>query len=78
MLFRLEQVPFHHGAKPLQVNPRWIEALAVLPEAVDPDGSVRNSLLCWTDAGLQRLDEREVWEALHSGQYREARRSRVG
>jgi hypothetical protein len=61
------------GAKPLPANSRWIEVLAVVPGAVAPDGFIRNVLLCRTDAGLQRLDERQEWEALQAGQYRDGR-----
>jgi hypothetical protein len=77
MLFRLEPVPFHRGLKPLPAF-KWIEAIAVLPWSVEPDGSIRNRFLCRTDVGLQRIDEKQVWESLEQRQYREARRARVG
>jgi hypothetical protein len=84
MLFRLEPTPWYRGEKPLGGNYRWIEVLAVLPSSMDRDDgegrerapTIRNLFLCRTDAGLQRIDERQVWDALRAGQYREARRSR--
>jgi hypothetical protein len=75
MLFRLEPVPFHCGAKPIITPFKWIEALEVLPLSVEPDGSIRNAFLCRTDVGLQRIEEQRVWEAVKEGQYREARRT---
>ena len=76
MLFRLEPTPFHKGEKPIAGKFKFIETLAVLPLCVEPDGTIRNLLLCRTDTGLQRIEERAVWEAVRVGQYREARRSR--
>jgi hypothetical protein len=73
MLFRLEPVPFHRGLKPLPAF-RWIDVLTVLPSAVEADGAIRNLFLCRTNTGLQRIDERQVWEAMEKGQYRVARR----
>jgi hypothetical protein len=77
MLFRLEPVPFHRGPKPIVTSFKWIEAIAVLPMAIEADGSIRNVFLCRTDAGLERIEERQVWEAMEQGQYREARRMRI-
>lgn len=74
MLFRLEPVPFYRGDQPIKSKFKWIEALAVLPASVEADRSIRNLLLCRTDAGLQRIEEKLVWEAIERGQYREARR----
>lgn len=77
MLFRLEAVPFYRGEKPIVEKLRWIEALAVLPDAIEADRSIRNLLLCRTDAGLRRLEERRVWESIEKGQFRVARRVAV-
>jgi hypothetical protein len=77
MLFRLEPVPFHRGQKPITTSFKWIDVLAVLPAAVEADGTIRNLFLCRTDTGLQRIEERRVWEAMKAGQYREARRAVV-
>jgi hypothetical protein len=74
MLFRIEAVPFYRGEKPIEGKFRWIEALAVLPASIEADRSIRNLLLCRTDAGLRRLEERQVWEAIEKGQFRVARR----
>jgi hypothetical protein len=76
MLFRLEPVPFHRGAKPIPAKFRWIEVLAVLPCAIE-GGTIRNLFLCRTDTGLQRIEEQQVWDAIEKGQYREARRVRA-
>jgi hypothetical protein len=78
MLFRLELVPFHRGPKPIPASHRWIDVLAVLPLAIDPDGTICNRFLCRTQAGLDQIEERHVWEAMKAGQYREARRKVVG
>jgi hypothetical protein len=78
MLFRLEPVPYYRGARPIASSFKWIEAIGILPLAVEADGSIRNAFLCRTDTGLQRIEEREVWDAMKAGQYREARRVRAG
>ncbi len=75
MLFRIEPVPFYRGDKPIAAKFKWIEVLAVLPLAINPDGTIRNLFLCRTDIGLQRIEEQQVWDALMLGQFREARRS---
>jgi hypothetical protein len=77
MLFRLERVPFHRGEKVIKPEPRSIMAIAVLPQAIDEDGSIKNAFLCRTEGGLQRIDEALIWEAMKGGQYREARRCRA-
>jgi hypothetical protein len=76
MLFRIEPVPFFRGPKPLPAF-KWIDLLAVLPLGVDPDGIIHNVFLCRTNTGLQRIEERQVWESMEKGQYREARRRAI-
>jgi hypothetical protein len=78
MLFRLERTPFHRGPKVINPEPRTIDVLAVLPMAVREDGSIVNLLLCRTEEGLRRIGEQLIWEAMQGGQYREAKRGRVG
>jgi hypothetical protein len=56
---------------------KFIDVLAVLPLSVAADGSIINAFLCRTDAGLRRIEERLVWEAMEKGQYREGRRRAV-
>jgi hypothetical protein len=75
MLFRLEPVPFYRGEQSIAGRFKHIDVLAVLPVAVEPDGSIRNAFLCRTDTGLERIEERQVWNAMERGQYRVARRS---
>ena len=44
------------------------------PLAVEGDYTITNAFLCRTDAGLRKIEERLVWEALKAGLYREAKR----
>jgi hypothetical protein len=78
MLFRLERTPFHRGEKFILPEPRTIDVLAVLPMVIREDGSIANLFLCRTEQGLQRIGEQQVWEAMKGGQYREAKRTRIG
>jgi hypothetical protein len=84
MLFGLKRNPKFKGQVNIPAGHKWIEVLAIVPvQAVQdeeeegfegsPSWTIFNNRVCRTEDGIRHIPEMDVFSAMRTGEYREAK-----